>query len=106
MELMKRYYDLIKKRKAYGYALNVVGWDSATEAPKNAFPRRMEMMGILSGELFQLSTSKEAQDVVNGLLERLDELEPHEQRQIKLAKKDMDKILKIPKEILMIIING
>ena len=98
MELMKRYYDLIKKRKAYRYALQVVGWDSATEAPKNAFPRRMEMMGVLSGEVFKLATSKESQEVVNGLMERLDELEPHEQRQIKRAKKEMDKILKIPQE--------
>jgi len=98
MELMNKYYELIKKRKAYGYALNVIGWDSATEAPKNAFPRRMELMGILSGEVFKLSTSQEAQDVVNGLIERLDELDVHEQRQIKLAKKDMDKILKIPQE--------
>jgi carboxypeptidase Taq len=98
MELMNQFYELVKKRKAYSYALNVVGWDSATEAPKNAFPRRMELLGILSGEMFQMSTSEEYQNVVNGLVDKLEELSVDEQRQIKLAKKGLDKILKIPKE--------
>ena len=98
MDLMSKYYEIIKKRKAYGYVLNVVGWDSGTEAPKNAFPRRMEMLGVISGELFKLSTSQEYQDVVNSLVELSNELKPHEKRQIELAKKGLDKILKIPQE--------
>lgn len=98
MELMNTFRALLKKQKAYGYALNVIGWDSATEAPKKAFARRAEMQGILSGELFQLGTSQEFQDVVNGLYSKLDELTPEEQREVILAKKDLDKTLKIPQE--------
>ena len=98
MELMKIFKEHLIKQKAYGYALNVVGWDSATEAPRGAFQRRAEMLGILTGELFKLNTSKEYQEVVNGLFKRLDELSDIDKRQIKFAKKDLDKILKIPED--------
>jgi carboxypeptidase Taq len=78
--------------------LNVIGWDSATEAPRGAFQRRAEMQGILSGEVFKLGTSQEYQNVVNGLMEIIDELSETDRRQVKLAKKGLDKILKIPEE--------
>lgn len=96
MELMDKFYQELKKVKAYAYALNVVGWDSATEAPKGAFQRRSELLGILSGEIFKLTTSQEYQDVVNGLMEHLDELSESQKREVKLAKKQLDKTLKIP----------
>jgi Zn-dependent M32 family carboxypeptidase len=50
MDYIKEFRRLIKKRKAYQYALNMVGWDSNTEAPRGAFQRRAEMMGVLSSE--------------------------------------------------------
>jgi carboxypeptidase Taq len=98
MELMKKFKEHLFKQHAYGYVMRVVGWDSATEAPKKAFARRAEMQGVISGELFKLSTDKEFVEVVNGLFERLDELDDIDQRQIKYAKRDLDKILKIPQE--------
>jgi len=96
MELMNKLHEHMFKQKAYRYALQVVGWDSATEAPKQAFQRRAEMQGVLSGELFKLGTSKEYQDVVNGLVEKFDELDDIQQKQVKIAKKGLDKITKIP----------
>ena len=96
MELVQKFREHILKQKAYGYVMNVIGWDSATEAPKGAFQRRSEMVGIISGELFKLNTSKEYQEVVNGLFEQLNELDDHLQREVKKAKKQLDKILKIP----------
>lgn len=96
MELMKEFNEHILKQKAFGYALTVVGWDSATEAPRGAFQRRSEMMGVLSGELFKLRTSKKFQSVVNGLFERLEELDDASKKQIVSAKKALDKITKIP----------
>jgi carboxypeptidase Taq len=76
--------------------MNIVGWDSQTEAPRGAFARRAQMLGIISGEMFQLGTSKEFQEAVNGLFEMLEDLEPNMQREIKLAKKALDKMVKIP----------
>lgn len=98
MDLMKEFKDHLLKQKAYGYALNVVGWDSATEAPRQAFQRRADMLGVLSGELFKLGVSEEYQKVVNGLFERIDELNDLDKRQVQEAKKGLDKILKIPQE--------
>lgn len=98
MELLKQFREMQMKQKAYGYVLTIAGWDSNTEAPRGAFARRAEMLGVISGELFQLGTSKEYQDVVYGLYEKLNELDNITQREIKRAKKDLDKIIKIPKE--------
>lgn len=98
MKLLEEFKQHLYKQKAYGYALNIVGWDSATEAPKGAFQRRANMIGVLSGELFKLVTSKEYQEVVYGLFERLDELDEISQKMIKSAKKDLDKVTKIPQD--------
>lgn len=96
MELLHQYKAIQKKLKAYGYVLNIVGWDSQTEAPRGAFPRRAEMVGIINQEVFKISTSPEYKEAVYGLFERLDELDDLMQREIKRVKKGMDKIVKIP----------
>ncbi len=96
MELLVKFREMLNKMKAYNYVMNVVGWDSNTEAPNNAFERRAKMMGIISGEQFKLATSKEYQEVVYGLFERINELDDSVQREVKKAKKALDKIIKIP----------
>ncbi len=98
MELEKQFREMIKKLHAYYYVMNVIGWDSNTEAPRNSFKRRAEMMGILSREVFAMETSKEYQDIVNGLYNKLDKLDDHLQREVKKAKKNLDKIINIPED--------
>ena len=98
MELIKQFREHILKQKAYFYVMNVIGWDSATEAPKGAFQRRAQMTGIITAESFKLRTSQEYQDVVNGLFEQIDTLDDELRREIKRAKKALDQILKIPQE--------
>lgn len=98
MELLKQFRALQRKQEAYGYVLNVIGWDSQTEAPRGAFPRRAEMVSVLNQELFKMRTSEETQKVVYGLFERLDELDETTQLEIKRTKKALDKIIKIPQE--------
>ncbi len=96
MDLMQQFRDMRKKQEAYSYVMSVVGWDSQTEAPRGTFPRRADMLGLISAELFKLSTSQEYQDAVYGLFERLDELDDLSAREIKRAKKELDKVVKIP----------
>ena len=98
MKLLEQFREIQQKQKSFGYVLNIVGWDSATEAPKAAFPRRAKMMAFISGELFKLGTSKEYQEVVYGLYDQLDDLEDSVQREVKKAKKDLDKLIKIPQD--------
>ena len=98
MELVNKFREITNKMKAYNYVMSVVGWDSNTEAPRNAFQRRAEMMGVISSEQFKLATSQEYQDVVYGLFEKFDELEDSLKREVKKAKKELDKIVKIPED--------
>ena len=98
MEPIEKFREILMKQKAYEYVLRVIGWDSNTEAPRGAFTRRAEMLGVISGELFKLQTSEEYQEVVYGLAKRLDELDETTKREIKKAKKNLDKIIKIPQD--------
>ena len=96
MDFLTQYKEIQQKQKAYGYVMNIVGWDSQTEAPRGAFARRAQMLGVISGEIFKLNTSTEYQEAVNGLFETLDTLDKPMQREIKLVKKNLDKMVKIP----------
>ena len=96
MHLLEKYRKIQEKQKAYGYVLNIVGWDSQTEAPKKAFEYRAKMLSVISKDLFQLTTSQDTQDVINGLYNQIDDLEDSVQREIRKAKKQLDKTTKIP----------
>lgn len=96
MEILKEFRELVKKTKAYIYAMQIIEWDSATEAPKGSFNRRAQMIGVLSSELFKLQTGERTQQIINELFDAKDELDPLVKREIVKAKKDLDKIVKIP----------
>lgn len=96
MNQYDQFKEIIKQAKAYEYAMTVVGWDSSTEAPKGAFARRAEMMGELRKQVLKLKTSSDYQHLVNYLLQHEDELSTEELREIKKAKKTLDKTIKIP----------
>ena len=96
MKTELQFREILKKMKAYYYVLSVLGWDSSTEAPRESFSRRAEVMGVLSKELFAIQTGKETIDCVNELYQRIDELDDSLQREIKKAKKELDKIINIP----------
>jgi len=96
MNNMELFHQLVKEQKAYEYVLNVIGWDSQTEAPRGSFERRAEMLSVIGSELFRRSTSQEYQDSVNGLYAQIATLNPAEAREIRRAKKALDKIVKIP----------
>ncbi len=93
---MKEFRDLNKKIKAYNYAMNIVGWDSNTEAPRGSFPRRAEMMGVLSAELFRLQTGEKSVQLIYELFAKKDQLDPLTRREVEKAKKNIDKVIKIP----------
>ncbi|AIO18298.1 Putative metalloprotease YpwA [Candidatus Izimaplasma bacterium HR1] len=96
MDLLAKFREIQEKQKSYQYVLNIIGWDSATEAPGAAFPRRAKMLQFVTGELFKLGVNEEYQQAVYGLFEQLDTLEDSVQREIKKAKKALDKLTKIP----------
>jgi carboxypeptidase Taq len=98
MDFEQRFREYVKKIKAYNYVMQLAGWDSNTEAPRNSFRRRGEMLNIIGKELFSLSTNPEYIEIVNALSSDSDNLDPLLQREVKKAKKEIDKILNIPEE--------
>ncbi len=101
MEKIQKFREVVMKRKAYGYMMALVGWDSQTEAPRDSFPRRAEMMGFMSGEMFKLLTAKENVELINELDAMKTELDDLTAREVKKAKKAIDKIVKIPQTEFM-----
>jgi carboxypeptidase Taq len=98
MEYLDKYKEVRNKLKAYQYMMNIVNWDSETEAPKEAFSRRAEMMGIISREYYRLSTSTEYKEMINELYSNIETLDQFMQREIKIVKKQLDKQSKIPEK--------
>jgi len=98
MQTEQKFRNLVNKFKAYTYVLTLAGWDSNTEAPRDSFRRRAEMLGVLSKELFAIQTSEETQAVINELNGNLENLDDHLKREVKKAKRNLDKIINIPEE--------
>ena len=97
-ELISKYEEYRKKLKAYRYAMWMISWDSATEAPKGCFGERAKYTGVLSEESYKLQTSAEHIDIINKLYESKDKLDSILAHEIVEAKKGVDKITKIPME--------
>jgi carboxypeptidase Taq len=96
MDNIAKFREIVKKQKAYNYMLNIIGWDSQTEAPRESFARRGEMVGIISGEMFKLLTNADTIAGLTELSEKADELDDLTKRELLRAKKQLDKIIKIP----------
>lgn len=94
--LIKEYESLRRKLKAYSYAMYMISWDSATEAPKGSFEDKGKYVGVLSEQAYLLQTSKEYLHIVNELHSNKDSLEPVLNHEIILAKRENDRTLKIP----------
>jgi len=96
ISLLRRFRDFENKDLAYGLALQTLGFDSATIAPKNGSAYRNTKMAILSGESFSLTTNKNTLKLLEAVAS-LDEdcLE----KEIAAARlKDLNKIRYIPKK--------
>ncbi|MDY0139944.1 MAG: carboxypeptidase M32 [Candidatus Izemoplasmatales bacterium] len=98
MNLQEQFRQNIKKIKAYIYVLQVISWDSNTEAPRNSFRRRGEALSEISKELFAMQTNPEAIKKVNELYEIRDSLDDCLCREVKKAKKSLEKIINIPQD--------
>lgn len=57
--LEKEFLDYVKKMTAYNEALGLIFWDLRTGAPKKGTDQRSEVIGMLSSEVFKMSTSED-----------------------------------------------
>ncbi|MFA5007140.1 MAG: carboxypeptidase M32 [Candidatus Izemoplasmatales bacterium] len=98
MNHIERFRTLVKEIKIYQYVMNVIGWDSETEAPRGAFAARADVMGAIGGEIFRRSTSPEYREIVDALYHDIDKLDPATAKEIRRAKKALDKIVRVPED--------
>ena len=59
MDIIKKYEEYRKKLLAYDFAMNIIAWDSETEAPIECFDERSNHIGVLSEESYKIKTCDE-----------------------------------------------
>ncbi len=63
----QEFLEYVKKMTAYQEALSVLFWDLRTGAPKEGVEQRSEVIGVLSSEIFNMSTSTEMSSYITAL---------------------------------------
>lgn len=99
MDLNNAREDLMKlqsKMSAYRHAISLIFYDEATVAPKKTAENRGHALGVLSEELYILTTGEETIKTLEFLDEHKEELSFKEQRMVFLLLKDIRQMQKIP----------
>ncbi|MFD1738468.1 carboxypeptidase M32 [Bacillus salitolerans] len=94
----KKFLDHVKKMAAYNEALGLMYWDLRTGAPKNGIEQRSEVLGVLSSEVFAMSTSDEMASYIEVLStpEAQEQISEITKMSVRECKKDYEKNKKIP----------
>ncbi|MFD0958916.1 carboxypeptidase M32 [Paenibacillus chungangensis] len=93
--------DRINAISSYGEALGVLYWDLRTGAPRRGMDRRSESIGVLSGEMFKLSTAPELGEWLSRLEEKhtYETLSEIDQRLVTETRKEYDRSVRIPPKL-------
>lgn len=67
IQLKENLYEYLKKISHLEEAVSVITWDLRTGAPKKGVSQRGEVIGSLSAEIFNLSTSSELKNMLKAL---------------------------------------
>lgn len=99
-QLEQDFLEYVKKMCAYGEALSLVYWDLRTGAPKKSVEQRSQVIGVLSSEVFQMSTSEEMATYIKNLLsdEASGVISEVTRKTVEECKKEFDRNKKIPAE--------
>ena len=87
---------LQKKRSAYDHALGLISYDGLTTAPKGTAANRAQSMGVLSEELYRLSTGPETVELLEYLDAEREKLDGRERREVFLLLKNIRQMQRIP----------
>jgi carboxypeptidase Taq len=92
----RKFLEYVKKMTAYYEAISLMYWDLRTGAPKQGVEQRSEVIGVLSSEVFKMSTSDEMASYIAELSNR--ELDEITKKTVDECKKEYDRNKKIPAE--------
>jgi carboxypeptidase Taq len=100
MQTEQEFLSYVKKMMNYNEALNLLYWDLRTGAPKNGVEQRSEVIGMLSAEVFNMSTSDEMAAYLEELeaLAKENGLSEQTKKVVEECRKDYDRNKKIPEE--------
>ncbi|MGO4111256.1 carboxypeptidase M32 [Paenibacillus sp. YAF4_2] len=96
-----KFMETIRKIKSYEEALGLLYWDLRTGAPRKGMDTRSEVIGVLSGDMFKLSTSPELGEYLNELEQPAaqEQLSDIERKLVSETRKDYDRSVKIPPKL-------
>lgn len=90
------FLDYVKKMMGYYEAISLMYWDLRTGAPKQGVEQRSEVIGMLSSEVFKMSTSDEMASYIENLSgKNLNEIT---KKTLEECKKEYERNKKIPAE--------
>ncbi|MFE4707501.1 carboxypeptidase M32 [Peribacillus simplex] len=92
----KEFREYVKKISAYNEALALIFWDLRTGAPKHGVEQRSEVIGVLSSEVFNMSTSKEMESFIAELSLEKATLSETTNKMVQECKKEFERNKKIP----------
>jgi carboxypeptidase Taq len=95
-QIEREFLEYVKKMTAYNEALSLIFWDLRTGAPKQGVQQRTEVIGMLSSEVFKMSTSEEMAAYIAKLTPT--ELSEVTRKVLEECKKDYDRNKKVPAE--------
>ncbi len=99
-ESLQRFKKNSEKICAINYTESILHWDASTGAPRKGAPMRGESLGFLAMLNHEITINNEAATDLDTLLKNIDRLTDIEAKMVKKAKKEFDKLSKIPKEEL------
>jgi carboxypeptidase Taq len=94
--LEKEFLDYVKKMTAYNEALGLIFWDLRTGAPKKGIDQRSEVIGMLSSEVFKMSTSEDMAAYIAKLSKA--EMSVTAKKVLEECKREYERNKKIPAE--------
>ncbi|MFC4322722.1 carboxypeptidase M32 [Litchfieldia salsa] len=96
----KQFLDYVKKMTSYNEAIGLMYWDLRTGAPKKGVEQRSEVIGMLSTEVFKMSTSQEMAAYISKLTPLADSGDLCEvtSKTLSECKKEYDRNKKIPQD--------
>lgn len=97
-EALEALHRLEEVLAAYNHVLGVTFLDAATSAPKGSYEGRGKTMGILSQITYDLLANPENEELLAQLEADLGSLDIQDKRKVELARKEYDRINRIPKE--------
>jgi carboxypeptidase Taq len=97
-ETKEQFLSYVKKMTAYNEALSLIFWDLRTGAPKNGVEQRSEVIGMLSSDVFEMSTSSEMAAYLAKLTPQMQQLDTITQKLLEECQKEYDRNKKIPAE--------